>query len=138
MSIMITIKRISNRHELPNCETICQFDKTFHLGSGFIYFLAFEKTEVVGIATIRSYWGTWYLRACYVHPNHRGKGIQDKLIKARLSYLKKKGEPEARVSVSPNNTYSVSNVVKNGFIPTGKKRIFDGVEYHVYKKLLKA
>lgn len=95
-------------------------------------FIARWQDEPVGHGSIFQpslYHPIWILRDAKVAPRARGLGIQDKLIKARLAFAKEKGGQMVKVWVRPNNSYSLNNLIKNGFIFLHEKPVvFKGVE----------
>lgn len=103
------------------------------------YFGIKEDEELQAIAALKCYMGTWYLRACVVKPEHRGQGMQRKLIGERLDYLRteKPNVPCVRVTIYPENTHSIDNCVEEGFAFEKKKKLRDGTIANVYKKMLK-
>ncbi|PJC45439.1 hypothetical protein CO037_01500 [Candidatus Pacearchaeota archaeon CG_4_9_14_0_2_um_filter_30_8] len=98
-------------------------------------FVAKEKEELVAFATCNNYYGYWFLRNCVVHKDYRGKGIQKKLTKSRLDFLKDLNAKEVQVCVDPKNVYSLENILKSGFEIKGKKFI-EGKEHLKLKKKL--
>lgn len=101
--------------------------------SGLIYFGIFkEDGSLMAISSIKNYMGSWYLRGCVVKPEYRGQGLQKQLIKERLEYLKGKTDT-VRVSVYPENMYSIANIESTGFIFERKKKLDSGKLVLVYK-----
>lgn len=105
---------------------------------GLIFFGVFSKGNLKAVAAVRCYMGHWYLRGCVVKPEFRGKGLQRKLIKERLEYLASRNDVDvARVSVFPDNIYSIQNIKKEGFEFEKRKKLDKGQEILVFKKELK-
>ena len=51
----------------------------------------------------------------WVHPNYRGKGIQDKMIKTRLKAAKEDLSTVAITYITIDNPKSGNNLIKNKF-----------------------
>ncbi|HKC05006.1 MAG TPA: GNAT family N-acetyltransferase [Patescibacteria group bacterium] len=100
--------------------------------SGLIYFGAFDNEELKAVTAVRCYMGHWYLRALVVKPEYRGRGLQRALMNESLDYLSEKTDV-ARVSVFPDNFYSIRNIEAVGFKFEKKKKLSDGHEVLVYK-----
>jgi ribosomal protein S18 acetylase RimI-like enzyme len=104
--------------------------------SGMIYFGVIGELDgkqiLEAVASVKNYMGSWYLRGCVVRPEYRGSGLQSLLIRERLAYLSGKTKT-VRVSVYPENTYSIQNIEKEGFIFEKQKRLKDGRIVFVYK-----
>lgn len=104
--------------------------------NGLTYFGVFDKENLKGVGAVRCYMGNWYLRAFVVKPEYRGEGIQRLLMKECLDYLSNKTDC-ARVSVFPDNFYSIRNIEAVGFEFERKKKLEDGNTVLVYKKKLR-
>jgi ribosomal protein S18 acetylase RimI-like enzyme len=103
--------------------------------AGLIYFGTFlENSEqtLKAVASLKNYMGSWYLRGCVVKPEYRGQGLQQILIEERLAYLTNRTNI-ARVSVFPENTYSIKNIEAGGFTFERKKKLEGGHRVLVYK-----
>lgn len=100
--------------------------------SGLIYFGSISDGQVLkAVGGVRCYPGSWYLRGCIVKPEFRGEGLQQELIRERLTYLSTRANT-ARVSVSPNNEHSRANIEATGF-SFEKEKIINGKAFLVYK-----
>jgi GNAT superfamily N-acetyltransferase len=70
---------------------------------------------------IIAYCGSWYQSdismfcRAWVHPEHRGKGLQTKMIKHRLKTAKGYGCNVAITYTTKDNCPSANNLIKNGF-----------------------
>lgn len=105
--------------------------------SGLIYFGSLDDQEnLKAVGAVRCYMGHWYLRAFVVKPEYRGQGLQKALMNECLDYLSKKTDT-ARVSVLPENIYSIRNIEAVGFEFEKKKKLDNGQTIIVYKKKLK-
>ncbi len=101
-----------------------------------ILFVAYSGEEIVAFAGLASYHGYWCLRICVVPREHRGNGLQRKLIRARINYLRDKTK-WVNAWVKPTNAYSLNNLVEEGFrFMNEKTRIFKGVEHIKMRKIL--
>lgn len=103
--------------------------------NGLTYFGIFSGDELQAVAGVKCYMGYWYLRACVVKREYRGRGFQQQLIQERLDYLSRRTK-EVRVSVFPGNEHSIRNVEAMGFQFDKQKRLKDGKVIHVFKKKL--
>lgn len=105
--------------------------------SGLIYFGVFEDSDsgsmLQAVASIKNYMGSWYLRGCVVKPEFRGKGLQLRLIEERLEYLTVRGVKAARVSVYPDNAFSIRNIEAFGFKFEKRKKLGKRSIVLVYK-----
>lgn len=100
-------------------------------------FVAFDESKPVAFAGLACYRGHWCLRACVVHPDHRGQGLQRKLIRRRLEWLWAKKVKHVNVWARPDNVYSLNNLVSEGFrfVPE-KPREFKGVMHVKLRRVL--
>lgn len=97
-------------------------------------FVAYHDKEIVAFSGLACYHGKWCLRLTIVKPEHRGNGLQRKLIKARVKYLKGRLVDHVNVWVYQNNIHSLNNVLGAGFKPVKTKpREFNGVNHFKYK-----
>ncbi len=104
--------------------------------NGLTYFGVFDAENLKAVGAVRCYMGHWYLRAFVVKPEYRGQGLQRLLIRECLEYLSEKTDT-ARISVFPDNFYSIRNIEAEGFEFEKKKKLEDGNIVVVYKKHLK-
>jgi ribosomal protein S18 acetylase RimI-like enzyme len=102
---------------------------------GVTYFGIFDGAELLAVASVKCYSGHWYLRGCVVKPSYRGRGLQRQLMLENLEYLAERTDV-ARVSVFPDNTYSIRNIVAEGFMFEREKKLADGKMVLVYKRNL--
>lgn len=103
---------------------------------GLILFGIISGETLQAVASVKNYMGTWYLRGCVVKPEFRGMGLQRKLIQERLDYLALRTK-QVRVSVFPDNQFSIRNIETEGFKFEKRKKIENGEYVLVYKKELK-
>lgn len=140
------IRRLSPeeaRRLFPSMRSIAalsKFSAGLRLKDMHVAFAAFRGHRLVGFAGLTCYNGFWGLRGCAVHPDHRGHGLQSRLIGARISFLKEE-RPRAKhvnVWVSPENPHSMTNLLLAGFRPVDQlSRSFHGVECIKLRKLLR-
>jgi N-acetylglutamate synthase-like GNAT family acetyltransferase len=69
---------------------------------------------------------------CAVHPDHRGKGLQSTLIKARESIALGKGVSILYTTIDNRNTTSIRNMIANGFDRVGTR--INGSYWGLYAK----
>lgn len=100
-------------------------------------FVAYFKKKAVAFSCLACYHGSWCLRLCVVDPSHRGNGLQRKLIRKRLAYLKNRGARWANVWVYPGNEYSLHNIIDEGFTRVSDKpRMFNDLPHYKYRHTL--
>lgn len=100
-------------------------------------FVIFDMTTPVAFAGLACYRGNWCLRACVVHPKYRGKGFQRALIQSRFDFLTAREANHVNVWVNPENTYSLNNLIEEGFrFVAGKPRDFKGKTHVKLRKNL--
>lgn len=75
-----------------------------------------DTTPLRNAAGLPSFEKTYLCRAG-VLPEARGKGIQRRLVQARVAYSKKLGVPRAYTYVSTANIASMKTLVRCGFVP---------------------
>ncbi len=89
-----------------------------------------HESKLAASGEIRRYHGSWTLREGYVKPAFRGRGLQRRLIRARLRYAKDRGALSVVVWVEGRNSYSLNNLVEEGFRFTRRcQRAFGGIKY---------
>ena len=64
--------------------------------------------------------------AVFSHPEHRGKGLQRKLIEAAKEIAIEEGAKTMWCTVAPDNLFSYRNFTKAGFMPVEKNVIMYG------------
>ena len=64
--------------------------------------------------------------AVFSHPDHRGKGLQSRLIEAAKKIAKEAGAASMWCTVAPDNLFSYRNFTKAGFVPVAKHVIMYG------------
>ncbi len=100
-------------------------------------FVAYDGDKPVAYSGLACYHGYWCLRVCVVHPAYRGRGLQRQLIRARFRFLRAKRIPHVNVWVALTNTYSLNNLVAEGFrfLPE-KPRPYAGVDHVKLRAIL--
>lgn len=85
---------------------------------GDVWWLAFNGAKVIGFAAMRLIQTddglTAYLSRCGVRSGSRGKGVQRRLIRARLAYARRAGAVVA-LSDTSNNPPSANSLIAEGF-----------------------
>lgn len=71
-----------------------------------------------------------FIEKCFVHPNHRGHGLQSSLLMMNMSAMRQKGIINAFAMASPNNVWSLRNFRARGFETVGE------IEFQGYKRLI--
>lgn len=92
---------------------------------------------VAASGELRCYHGHWTLRAGYVVPRYRGQGLQRRLIRARVDHVIAKGGKRVLAWVNPTNSYSLNNLVAEGFrFIKRPMRTFDGAKHVALERTL--
>jgi len=100
-------------------------------------FVAYDNDEPVAFSGLACYHGFWCLRICVVSPEHRGNGLQRKMIKQRLTWAKSRGAKWVNVWVNPLNKYSLYNIQRSGFTKQpDKPKMFGGKLHQKYRVML--
>lgn len=124
--IIPLLNQIAVDSRYPNCD----LEKLSHL------FVAYERGSPVAFAGIACYRGSWCLRVCVVAKRHRGLGIQRALIRDRIQFIQHKAK-YLNAWVSPKNTYSLNNLIAEGFIFVKEpSKVFHGIECFKLRKKL--
>ncbi len=96
-----------------------------------------DGTMTVASGELRCYHGHWTLRAGWVHPLYRGQGFQRDLIRARVTKAASNGAKRVLAWVKPTNSYSLNNLVAEGFrFMPRPMRTFDGVKHVALERTL--
>lgn len=91
-------------------------DLSFENNDEYHWWVVFSGREAVGYAAVRVRKGRMSeFTRCGVLPEHRGKGIQRLLIKARLTWCKRRGIKKVRTYAAPENQHSNANLIAAGF-----------------------
>ena len=72
----------------------------------------------------------------FVHPDYRGRGIQRRFITVKDDAARKSGAKYAFSTVSPENSYSLNNVLSGGFEIIERRTMYSGYERYIMKKIL--
>lgn len=70
----------------------------------------------------------------FVDPDYRGLGLQRCLLKAREEIAMQLGAKHALVTVSPENSFSLNNILSQGFEIIARKQLYGGLDRYVLKK----
>lgn len=88
------------------------------------------NNKLAAFAGLTCYHGSWCLRACAVDKIYRGLGLQRRLIRHRIRILESLNKNKCNVWVSPENPYSLNNVIEEGFrFAKEKPRVIHGIKY---------
>ena len=111
-----TLKKIASHSEYSAC-TYQEIKVLNHV------FAAYYGDKIVGFGGLVRSNGKWGLRICAVLPQHRGHGLQRKLIKARVDFLINNYPSVKNITVwvSIENAPSMNNLKKEGFVPIEEK-----------------
>lgn len=93
------------------------------------YWAAFDGDKIVGYGgyTLSRYWADCvYFNDAGVLREYRGKGLQKRLIRARLRAAKKAGFWAAYTYTAPSNPASSQNLIRCGFRPYWPKNPYAG------------
>ena len=91
----------------------------------------FNGEELQAVASLKCYYGNWYMRNDVVRPEHRGQGLQRELIRERLEFLAGRTEV-VKASIEPWNSHSINNYLALGFGKWKRKKLKDGRIVDVY------
>lgn len=80
-----------------------------------------EPAQLVGCNMITVEWSDWYnapywwLQSVYIHPEHRGRGLFDRLMQTLENAARAEGVREFRLYVDANNGAAIRAYEKTGF-----------------------
>lgn len=97
------------------------------------YFVITENGELQAVSTAKNLHDHWRIKTVIVKPEHRGKGLQRKLMQEELDYLKSKTKI-VRASVDKNNKYSIDNFLREGF---KFEKILEGENREIFYQFIK-
>lgn len=115
----------------------CELDSEFYAPEGTIWFVAYEGDEWIGYGGIQvdPEWKP-YLGPSYVRPEHRGKGVQKKLLAKRIDFLEDNGYTVCTTCALHHNIYSIRNIEKCGFTYTHTETTKLGGTLYWYERKL--
>lgn len=64
-----------------------------------------------------------FVEKCFVHPSHRGRGLQSTLLMMNMAAMMNRGIIAAYALTSPDNPWSLRNFKARGFEVVGKTEI---------------
>ena len=64
-----------------------------------------------------------FVEKCFVHPSHRGQGLQSTLLMMNMAAMMNRGIISAYALTSPDNPWSLRNFKARGFEVVGKTEI---------------
>lgn len=119
---MIRIRRVSHRHKaLAALQAEClPGDKPYTPRHGDLWYIAFDDGVPVAFACARETAaapGCWFLARSGVVPAARGKGLQVRLIAARVRGAKARGATICYTYTLPSNPASSRSLITAGFRP---------------------
>ena len=77
-----------------------------------------------------------YYDIVFVHPDYRGLGLQAYALRRRDEIARALGAELGFVTVSPNNAYSLKNVMASGFEVVDRRLMYGGLDRYILKKSL--
>jgi ribosomal protein S18 acetylase RimI-like enzyme len=81
-----------------------------------LYWLAWKQDEPVGFAVMRFTPGGYaYMTRGGVLPEHQGKGLHSRLIKARVRHARKRGSKAIFTYTMADNLHSMASLIRAGF-----------------------
>lgn len=72
----------------------------------------------------------------FIHPDFRGRGIQRKLIPVKDTFAIDCGAEFAFATVSPENSFSLNNVLSSGFEIVDNRVMYGGFQRYILRKKL--
>lgn len=77
-----------------------------------------------------------YYEIVFVHPDYRGLGLQAYALRRRDEVARELGAELGFVTVSPNNAFSLKNIMASGFEVVERRRMYGGLDRYILKKSL--
>jgi len=75
-----------------------------------------------------------YYEIVFVHPDYRGLGLHAYALRRRDEIAKTLGAELGFVTVSPDNAFSLKNIMANGFEILERRRMYGGRDRYILKK----
>ena len=75
-----------------------------------------------------------YYEIVFVHPDYRGLGLQAYALRRRDEIAKELGAELGFVTVSPDNAFSLKNIMANGFEVLERRKMYGGRDRYILKK----
>lgn len=128
---MIEIKRMDQTHvsQIAELERICFSDPWSERSIGSelenrlsMWFVATEEETVLGYIGSQTVLDSSDVMNIAVHPDHRKKGIGEKLVLELVHYLKEKDIKSLLLEVRVSNTAAINLYKKLGFQEIGRRR----------------
>lgn len=128
---MIEIKRMDQTHvsQIAELERICFSDPWSERSIGAelknrlsMWFVATEEETVLGYIGSQTVLDSSDVMNIAVHPDHRKKGIGEKLVLDLVHYLKEKDIKSLLLEVRVSNTAAINLYKKLGFQEIGRRR----------------
>lgn len=89
-------------------------DEEFETGHWWLAYLNKEAVAFAGLMPSRQYHGVGYFKRAGVDPEHRGNGLQIRLMRVRITKARKLGYSHI-VSECTETPFSANNFIKAGF-----------------------
>lgn len=128
---MIEIKRMDQTHvsQIAELERICFSDPWSERSIGSelenglsMWFVATEEETVLGYIGSQTVLDSSDVMNIAVHPDHRKKGVGEKLVLELVHYLKEKDIKSLLLEVRVSNTAAINLYKKLGFQEIGRRR----------------
>ena len=118
-------------YEITPHEWITRFDDGVleTMTEKYHVFGAFHEEKLVGMGALLD---RGLISAAGVLPEYRGRGIQKKLIDARIACAAKMNLKAVVAGVHPNNAASISSLKDRGFFKAMENKDANGDPYHVF------
>jgi GNAT superfamily N-acetyltransferase len=116
----ITVSKATTTEQRDLCAALLATDPDLnHVETEFSVMWAAvdEKGTVVGMAGLEMDGEDAHMTFCVVSPEARGRGIQRRLIKARVAWAKRQGLRRVSTYAHVRNSYSLCNLLRCGFVP---------------------
>lgn len=98
--------------------TCLPHDDPYPIREGDVWHVVMHEGEAVGFSCVRHVsHELWYLARAGVLPKARGKGLQVRLIKARLRAVKVEGGGMVVTDCTTSNVASARSLIRAGFRP---------------------
>jgi RimJ/RimL family protein N-acetyltransferase len=112
-----TIRRTDNEALVRKLHTRVFPSDAFYESKSNVYWLLTCNGEPVGFCQATAWSGkVLFLSRSGILPEHRGKNLQIRLIRARVRYAKSNGFKKVVTYADANNPASANNLAKAGFL----------------------
>lgn len=73
----------------------------------------------------------------FVDPDYQGYGIQRRLLEIKNAIAEKLGAEEVLATVSPENAFSLRNIISEGFEVVSEKNMYGGYRRYIVRKKIR-